>query len=265
LQITVSPMPESAEGLTPRVRWLGRSRLVASIGDGIFVAAVDTKVGAAPRVATVDLTLDSAVEGIAVVSKLRSRPSVVDMAVSVTDSGGQLAVGYDDGAVRVWTPTADVLHPFHMDQTFTPFDDEDKPLASVTWVGASSLVVGGERNAQLALWTLGDGANDMLGAESVQTLTFASSKDGGDSEGIYNFVCCARPNARLMLLANLRRQSVYAVHFTEDCSGFDYVSEFSATMPILSFTALREPAEEGEAGAGTLQLYCMQTQAIQQV
>jgi hypothetical protein len=53
---------------------------------------------------------------------------------------------------------------------------------------------------------------------------------------VYNFVCCASPNALLILLANLRRQAVYAVHLTEGGGGFDYVSEFSVTMPILSFT-----------------------------
>ena len=81
--------------------------------------------------------------------------------------------------VRVWTPTNDPADPFYMDQSFSPFDDGDKPLASVAWVGPSSLVVGGERNAQLALWTLGDDSgDDMMGAEAVQTLTFASSKVG---------------------------------------------------------------------------------------
>ena len=81
------------------------------------------------------------------------------------------------------------------------------------------------------------------------------------AKGIYNFASCAAPNARLILLANLRRQAVYAVHLSEGATGFDYVSEFSVTMPILSFTTLKESSDEVEAGAGSLQLYCMQTQA----
>jgi enhancer of mRNA-decapping protein 4 len=121
----------------------------------------------------------------------------------------------------------------------------------VNWVGAGAVVVGSAQNASIALWTLGDG--DMNGAEATQTLSFAPEDD------VYNFACAAYPAARLVLLANLRKQSVYAVHLAKDGAGFDYVSEFSVTMPVLSFTALREDDDEL-----SLQLYCMQTQAIQQ-
>ena len=93
--------------------------------------------------------------------------------------------------------------------------------------------------------------DSMEGAELVQTL-----KVSGD---VYNFSCVAYPHARLVLLANLRKQSVYAVHLAAGAAGFDYVSEFSVTMPILSFTALKESDDPS-----SLQLYCMQTQAIQQ-
>ena len=71
----------------------------------------------------------------------------------------------------------------------------------------------------------------------------------------------------LSVQANLRRQAVYAVHLTAGGTGFDYVSEFHVTMPILSFTTLRETHEDtgrevgAGAGSGSLQLYCMQTQA----
>jgi hypothetical protein len=121
----------------------------------------------------------------------------------------------------------------------------------VNWVGAGAVVVGSAQNASIALWTLGDG--DMNGAEATQTLSFAPEDE------VYNFTCAAYPAARLVLLANLRKQSVYAVHLAKDGAGFDYVSEFSVTMPVLSFTALREDDDEL-----SLQLYCMQTQAIQQ-
>ena len=121
----------------------------------------------------------------------------------------------------------------------------------MNWVGAGAVVVGSAQNASIALWTLGDG--DMNGAEATQTLSFAPEDE------VYNFTCAAYPAARLVLLANLRKQSVYAVHLAKDGAGFDYVSEFSVTMPVLSFTALREDDDEL-----SLQLYCMQTQAIQQ-
>ena len=97
--------------------------------------------------------------------------------------------------------------------------------------------------------------------EHVQTLAFAPEGD------VFNFAACAAPGARLVLVSNLKKQAVYAVHFAEGARGFDYVAEFSTAMPVLSFTALREDADDAAGGAGpggALQLYCMQTQAIQQ-
>ena len=108
---------------------------------------------------------------------------------------------------------------------------------------------------------LGDADDDMMGAEHVQTLAFAPDAD------VFNYAACAHPEARLILLANLRAQTVYAVHLAEKGAGFDYVSEYSVTMPVLSFAAVRETDPEAPADparAGTLQLYRMQTQAIQQ-
>jgi hypothetical protein len=73
----------------------------------------------------------------------------------------------------MWAPTAgDAAIPFSIDQTFSPFEDA---LASVSWAGSNSIVVGGESNATLSLWSLSDGEEDMMGAECVQTLTLAAS------------------------------------------------------------------------------------------
>ena len=88
---------------------------------------------------------------------------------------------------------------------------------------------------------LGDADDDMMGAEHVQTLTFAPDAD------VFNYAACAHPEARLILLANLRAQTVYAVHLAEKGAGFDYVSEYSVTMPVLSFTAVRETDPEAPA------------------
>ena len=186
---------------------------------------------------------------------MRQKPSINDFDFSPE---GSLACAHADGTVRVYSaPTGegDVIDfaydgPPSVDATFEPFaEDPDGALASLAWVGDDAIVVGGESNKTLALWKLGSG--DMEGAECVQTL-----KVSGD---VYNFSCVAYPHARLVLLANLRKQSVYAVHLAAGAAGVDYVSEFSDTMPILSFTALKESDDPS-----SLQLYCMQTQAIQQ-
>ena len=265
LQITVSPAPEG-DALTPRVRWLSRTKLVATIGDGIFIADVNLKVSE-PTVATLDLTPGAdAPDGVVVVAPVAGKPAVADVDVAPADPAGKttalLATAHIDGSVRVWSETSDADGGFTRDSAFTPFEEHpDAPLGSVAFAGPRTVVVGGERNARLALWSLGDVDDDMMGAEHVQTLTFAPDAD------VFNYAACAHPEARLILLANLRAQTVYAVHLAEKGAGFDYVSEYSVTMPVLSFTAVRETDPEAPADpsrAGTLQLYCMQTQAIQQ-
>ena len=110
-------------------------------------------------------------------------------------ANGRLAVSHADGTVRVWTPTSSSGDPFYMDQTFSPFDDDDndKPLASVAWVGANSLVCG-SRQRFAALWTLGDGSDDMMGAEAVRPCPSPPPRMEATSS-VYNFVCCASPSA----------------------------------------------------------------------
>ena len=255
LQVTVVNPPA---GSVPRVRWLSKTRLAASIGDAIFGVDVDLK-AREPVVFTAELAATGmpggAPPGFTVFAPLGQKPSINDFDFSPE---GSLACAHADGTVRVYSaPTGegDVIDSAFsgtppVDATFEPFsEDPDGALASIAWVGEDSLVVGGESNKTLALWKLGSG--DMEGAELVQTLKVA-----GD---VYNFSCVAYPHARLVLLANLRKQSVYAVHLAAGAAGFDYVSEFSVTMPILSFTALKESDDPS-----SLQLYCMQTQAIQQ-
>ena len=204
--------------------------------------------------------------GVAVIAPMAGKPAAVDLAVA-PGANGRLAVAHADGTTRVWSPSvvsdSDSLG-FTQDSAFTPFDDApDAPLASVHFASADVLVVGGENNRALAMWSIPNTPGDDMtnSPEHVQTLAFAPEGD------VFNFAACAAPGARLVLVSNLKKQAVYAVHFAEGARGFDYVAEFSTTMPVLSFTALREDADDAAGGAGpggALQLYCMQTQAIQQ-
>ena len=261
LRLTVTTdVAASDVPLTPRVRWLSKTRIVASYGDGVFAVDVDPKASEAKTVA-LDLAAGAdAPAGVAVVAPIANKPAATDLAVA-PGANGRLAVAHADGSVRVWSP---VDAAFAQDSAFTPFDDApDAPLASVHFASEDALVVGGENNGALAMWSLPPPNDDMTSSpEHVQTLTFAPSDD------VFNFALCAAPGARLVLVSNLKKQAVYAVHYAETASrGFDYVAEFSTTMPVLSFTARREDAADDAAAAGpggALQLYCMQTQAIQQ-
>ena len=267
LQVTV--MTEALPGtvMTPKVRWLSKSKIVASYADGVFIVDV-AAAAAASENTEISLYLSpgsfgaEAPDGVTIVSPMAGRPVVTDMSVGPGEAG-RLAVAHHDGTLRVWSQAGDT---FVQDSTFSPFDETpDAPLASVFFAAPDALVIGGEHNNQLSMWSLPiGGADDMsVSPEHVQTLSFAPSAD------VYNFAVSAAPGARLVLVSNLKKQALYAVHFGEDAKcGFDYVSEFSTTMPVLSFTALREDSAESDepttGGAGTLQLYCMQTQAIQQ-
>ena len=267
LQVTV--MTEALPGtvMTPKVRWLSKSKIVASYADGVFIVDV-AAAAAASENTEISLYLSpgsfgaEAPDGVTIVSPMAGRPVVTDMSVGPGEAG-RLAVAHHDGTLRVWSQAGDT---FVQDSTFSPFDETpDAPLASVFFAAPDALVIGGEHNNQLSMWSLPiGGADDMsVSPEHVQTLSFAPSAD------VYNFAVSAAPGARLVLVSNLKKQALYAVHFGEDAKcGFDYVSEFSTTMPVLSFTALREDGAESDepttGGAGTLQLYCMQTQAIQQ-
>ncbi|KAJ7536025.1 hypothetical protein O6H91_12G054200 [Diphasiastrum complanatum] len=98
----------------------------------------------------------------------------------------------------------------------------------------------------------------------IQSLEFKSSLESKHEQAFFNHVIVV-PQANLILLANAKRNALYAVHVefgsTPAATRMDYLSEYSMTMPILSLTALSENVSDGE---GTVRVYCFQTQAIQQ-
>lgn len=81
-------------------------------------------------------------------------------------------------------------------------------------------------------------------------------------EAFFNQVV-ALSQAGLFLLANAKRNAIYAVHLEygscPSASRMDYIAEFTVTMPILSFTGTSDPPDEH-----IVKIYCVQTQAIQQ-
>lgn len=73
------------------------------------------------------------------------------------------------------------------------------------------------------------------------------------------------PDASLILLANAKKNAIYAVHINygpnPSSTYMDFVTEFTVTMPILSLTGTTDCLSDGEQ---IVQVYCVQTQAIQQ-
>ena len=100
--------------------------------------------------------------------------------------------------------------------------------------------------------------------QCTQTLELRSSAESKVEDAFFNQVV-ALPHTGLFLLANAKKNAIYAVHIdygpNPAATRMDYIAEFTVTMPILSLTGTSDNLPGGEH---TVQVYCVQTQAIQQ-
>lgn len=126
----------------------------------------------------------------------------------------------------------------------------------------------GPLNREMKIWVSASEEGWLLPSDAeswhcTQTLELKSS-EARLEEAFFNQVA-ALSQAGLLLLANAKRNAIYAVHLEYGphpaATRFDYIAEFTVTMPILSFTGTSEIQQNGEQ---IVQVYCVQTQAIQQ-
>lgn len=124
-------------------------------------------------------------------------------------------------------------------------------------------------NREVKIWTssLEEGwllPSDSESWQCTQTLELKSSGELRVEDAFFNQVV-ALPRAGLLLLANAKKNAIYAVHIDYGphpaATRMDYMAEFTVTMPILSITGTSESLPDGEH---IVQVYCVQTQAIQQ-
>jgi enhancer of mRNA-decapping protein 4 len=98
----------------------------------------------------------------------------------------------------------------------------------------------------------------------TQTLELVSSLEHRFEEAFFNQVAVL-PQASLILLANAKKNAIYAVHveYGPDPAStrLDYIADFTVAMPILSLTGTHESQLDTEQ---IVQVYCVQTMAIQQ-
>lgn len=98
----------------------------------------------------------------------------------------------------------------------------------------------------------------------TQTLELKSSAESQLEEAFFNQIV-ALSQAGLLLLANAKKNAIYAIHLdyglNPATTRMDYIAEFTVTMPILSFTGTSEILDRL---THIVQVYCVQTQAIQQ-
>ncbi|KAG8076116.1 hypothetical protein GUJ93_ZPchr0006g44511 [Zizania palustris] len=95
-------------------------------------------------------------------------------------------------------------------------------------------------------------------------LELVSSLEHRFEEAFFNQVAVL-PQASLILLANAKKNAIYAVHveYGPDPAStrLDYIADFTVAMPILSLTGTHDSQLDNEQ---IVQVYCVQTMAIQQ-
>ena len=127
----------------------------------------------------------------------------------------------------------------------------------------------GPLNREVKLWASADEEGWLLPSDSeswrcIQTLELKSSVESQNEEAFFNQVV-ALSHGGLLLLANAKKNAIYVIHLEYGANPavtrMDYLAEFTVTMPILSFTGTSDVLPHGEH---LVQVYCVQTQAIQQ-
>ncbi|CAA3020049.1 enhancer of mRNA-decapping 4-like [Olea europaea subsp. europaea] len=257
------------ESVHPRVCWHCHKQEVLVVGIGRHVLKIDTtKVGKGEVFSAEEplkCPIDKLIHGIQLVGSHDGDVTDLSMSQWMTT---RLVSASGDGTIKIWEdrkslPIA-VLRPH-----------DSQPVNSVTFLAAPNrpdhiiLITGGPLNRELKIWASSSEEGWLLPSEAeswrcTQTLELKSSAEMQVEEAFFNQVV-ALSHAGLLLLANAKRNAIYAVHLeygpNPAATRMDYIAEFTVTMPILSFTGTSEVLPHGEQ---IVQVYCVQTQAIQQ-
>ncbi|KAK4398668.1 Enhancer of decapping protein 4 [Sesamum angolense] len=256
------------ESVHPRVCWHCHKQEVLVVGIGKRVLKIDTtKVGKGEKFSAEEplkCPIDKLIDGIQLVGSHDGEVTDLSMCQWMTT---RLVSASVDGTIKIWEdrkalPIA-VLRPH-----------DSQPVNSVTFLAAPHrpdhiiLITGGSLNREIKIWISASEEGWLLPSDAeswhcTQTLELKSS-EARVEEAFFNQVV-ALPQAGLLLLANAKRNAIYAVHLeygpNPAATCLDYIAEFTVTMPILSFTGTSELLPHGEQ---IVQVYCVQTQAIQQ-
>ncbi|KAL6562477.1 hypothetical protein OROGR_003484 [Orobanche gracilis] len=274
------------ESVHPRVCWHCHKQEVLVVGIGKLVLNIDTtKVGKGEKFSAEEplkWPTDKLIDGIQLVGSHNGEVTDLSMCQGMTtrlvsasvDGTDRVEIRYlvelgdrDATIIKIWEdqksqpPT--VLRPH-----------DGQPVNSVTFFTAPHqpnhivLITGGSLNREMKIWISANEEGWLLPSDAelwrcTQTLVLKSSEVRPE-EAFFNQVV-ALSQAGLLLLANAKRNAIYAVHLeyghNPAATSLDYIAEFTVTMPILSFTGTSELLPHGEQ---IVQVYCVQTQAIQQ-
>ncbi|KAL4141181.1 hypothetical protein PRNP1_014303 [Phytophthora ramorum] len=201
-----------------------------------------------------------------------------DMAFS-PGSGDCVVTAGSDGFVQVYR-VQDRLpgQPAEFIQRFEPFNGE--AVNSLHFYGGNflnqpGLFIGGEANTRLSLWNAALTENTAPVCYQTVTLRDESFEDASViHETIFD------PTTQFLFVADRSKPLVYAFHLAPSSDSrtprrFDNATEFTLAYPVLSMgllnrTGQSQPARDGSDLASamgglnfSMQLYCLQTHAIQ--
>ncbi|CAL5054622.1 unnamed protein product [Urochloa decumbens] len=258
-----------AEAYHPRICWHSHKQEILFVGIGNCVLRIDTtKVGRGRDFSAeepVKCHLEKLIDGVRLVGKHDG--DVTDLSISQWMST-RLASGSKDGTVKIW----DDRKPAPL-SILKPHDGQ--AVYSVAFLTAPerpnhiNLITAGPLNREIKIWASTNEDGWLLPSDSeswncTQTLELVSSLEPRVEEAFFNQVAVL-PQASLILLANAKKNAIYAVHveYGPDPAStrLDYIADFTVAMPILSLTGTHESQPDGEQ---VIQVYCVQTMAIQQ-
>ncbi|GBG60627.1 hypothetical protein CBR_g8647 [Chara braunii] len=244
-----------------RVAWHRHQQDVLMVAVGCYLCYVEAgrvAMGSSPG-GVVEVDVRQPPDGVFVMGGHSG--DIMDVVVSV--SGDLTATSAKDGQVRIWDVDRRAV------AVLTPH--AGLPVSGVAFLApqdrpaSTALITGGPLNREIKLWVpVSSDPSDNY--RCVQTLELTSSSSEDVEKAFFNQIAVL-PKVGLVLLANAKRNAIYAVRVDYGEWPMDgemrmtYLAEFCVTMPILSFTASSDGYEGGE---GQVQIYCVQTQAIQQ-
>ncbi|XP_062017005.1 enhancer of mRNA-decapping protein 4 isoform X2 [Rosa rugosa] len=256
------------EAVHPRVCWHCHKQEVLVVGIGKRILRIDTTKVAKGEVPSAEdpikCPVEKLIDGVQFVGKHDGEVTDLSMCQWMTT---RLVSASMDGTIKIWEDRKSqpllVLRPY-----------DGLPVYSSTFVTAPNrpdhiiLITVGPLNREVKIWSSASEEGWLLPSDAeswkcTQTLELKSSAQPRVEDAFFNQVI-ALSQAGLLLLANAKKNAIYAVHL--DFGGepastrMDYIAEFTVTMPILSFTG----TSISPHGEQIVQVYCVQTQAIQQ-
>ncbi|PPD89687.1 hypothetical protein GOBAR_DD13374 [Gossypium barbadense] len=254
------------ESKHPRVCWHPHKQEILMVAIGNCILKIDTmKVGKLEGFTAeepLNCSVDKLIDGVQFVGK----HDVVPLGSVLKFRADHLYSFFNQ--VKIWEdrkplPLA-VLRPH-----------DGHPVYSATFLTAPHrpdhivLITGGPLNREVKIWASSGEEGWLLPSDGelwqcTQTLELRCSAESEVDNAFFNQVV-ALPHAGLFLLANAKKNAIYAVHIdygpNPAATCMDYIAEFTVTMPILSLTGTSDSLPGGDY---TVQVYCVQTQAIQQ-